>query len=145
MDFDTSMKISASGLSASRVWINVVSTNLANANTTRTEDGQPYQRRTVIYESDPVDSGFGNELNTAMGEGLNRVKVTDIISDGRDFKEIYDPQHPDADSRGIVKMPNVNPVEEMANMVNASKTYEANLAALNTAKQLALKAIDIGK
>lgn len=144
MDFDTSMKISASGLSASRVWVNVVSTNLANANTTRTEDGQPYQRRTVIYESEPV-GGFGEALNSAMQDGLSKVKVADIVSDGRDFKELYDPQHPDADSRGFVKMPNVNPVEEMANMVNASRSYEANLAALNTAKQLAVKAIDLGR
>jgi len=144
MDFDTSMKISASGLSASRVWVNVVSTNLANANTTRTEDGQPYQRRTVIYETAPVGA-FGDELNSAMEDGLSKVKVADIVSDGRDFKEFYDPQHPDADSRGIVKMPNVNPVEEMANMVNASRSYEANLAALNTAKQLAVKAIELGR
>jgi flagellar basal-body rod protein FlgC len=144
MDFDSSMKISASGLSANRAWINVLSANLANINTTRTADGKPYQRRTVIYESTPAES-FGSQLDLAMGDNLQKVSVTDIVSDGRDFREVYDPGHPDANENGIVLMPNINSVEEMANLVNASRSYEANLAALNMAKQLALKAIEIGK
>ena len=144
MDFDSSMKISASGLSANRAWINVLSSNLANINTTRTADGKPYQRRTVIYESTPADE-FGSQLDLAMQDNLQKVSVTDIVSDGRDFKEVYDPSHPDANENGIVLMPNINSVEEMANLVNASRSYEANLAALNMAKQLALKAIEIGK
>lgn len=143
MDFDSSMKISASGLTANRTWINVLSSNLANANTTKTADGGPYARKTVIYESKDAE-GFSEQLNAAMGESAERVEVTDIIPDQRDFREVYDPGHPDADANGIVKMPNINPVEEMANLINASRSYEANLAALQTAKQLAIKAIDIG-
>lgn len=144
MDFDSSMKISASGLSANRAWINVLSSNLANINTTRTADGKPYQRRTVIYESTPAEA-FGSQLDLAMQDNLQKVSVTDIVSDGRDFREVYDPSHPDANENGIVLMPNINSVEEMANLVNASRSYEANLAALNMAKQLAMKAMEIGK
>jgi len=143
MDFDSSMKISSSGLTANRVWINVLSSNLANANTTKTADGGPYARKTVIYESKEAE-GFSDQLNAAMSGSAEKVAVTDIIPDGRDFREVYEPGHPDADANGVVKMPNVNPVEEMANLINASRSYEANLAALQTAKQLAIKSIDIG-
>jgi len=145
MDFETSMKISASGLAAHRAWMNVLSANLANVNTTRTANGNPYERRTIIYETVPCSEQFGEVLGDALDEELNQVHVADIVSDGRDFKEVYNPGHPDADDRGIVRMPNINPVEEMANLLIASRSYEANLAALNTARQLAVKAIDIGK
>ncbi len=144
MDFDSSMKISASGLRANRTWINVLSSNLANANTTRTEDGTPYQRKTVIYES-KASGGFGEELNTALSAGPEEVEVTDVVPDQRDFREVYDPGNPDANDKGIVLMPNVNPVEEMANLLNASRSYEANLAAIQVAKQLAVKSLEIGK
>lgn len=145
MDFDSSMRISASGLSANRAWINVLSSNLANMNTTRTADGKPYQRRTIIYESVPSASSFDEVLDNALQEEVQKVQVTDIVADGRDFKEVYDPSHPDANAEGVVLTPNISQVEEMANLVNASRSYEANLAAINTAKQLALKAIEIGK
>ncbi len=144
MDFDSAMKISASGLTANRTWINVLSANLANVNTTKTTDGTPYARKTVIYES-KASGGFAEQLNSIMGEGAEKVEVSDIVSDQRDFRKVYDPGHPDADDKGIVMMPNINPVEEMANLVNASRSYEANLAALQTAKVLAIKAIEIGK
>ena len=145
MDFDSSMRISASGLSANRAWINVLSANLANMNTPRTQDGKPYQRRTIIYESVPSASSFDEVLDNALQEEVQKVQVTDIVADGRDFKEVYDPSHPDANGEGVVLTPNISQVEEMANLVNASRSYEANLAAINTAKQLALKAIEIGK
>lgn len=144
MDFDSAMKISASGLSANRTWINVVSSNLANINTSRTPDGGPYERKTVVYEAVGEDA-FSGQLSAAMGDGVDRVEVTDIIPDKRDFREVYDPSHPDANAQGIVQLPNINPVEEMANLVNASRSYEANLAALHTTKQLAIKALEIGK
>lgn len=143
MDLESAIQISASGLRANRTWINVLSSNLANANTTKTSAGTPYQRQTVIYETTPAD-GFAGELNSAMGDGAEKVNVAEIVPDGRDYKQVYDPGNPDADEKGIVLMPNINPVEEMANMMNASRSYEANLAALQTAKQLALKSIDIG-
>ena len=145
MDFETTAKISASGLSANRTWLNVLTSNLANSQTTKTASGKPYERRTVIYESVPATETFSASLDSAMQEDLHEVRVADIVPDGRDFKNVYDPNHPDANEEGIVQLPNINPVEEMANILVASRTYEANLAALNTAKQLALKAIEIGK
>lgn len=146
MDLDNSFKISASGLRASRTWLNVISANLANVNTTKTESGKPYERRTVIYEAVPSQESFHEVLDgTFQAEDLQKVRVTDIVSDGRGFKEVYDPGHPDADAQGVVQMPNINTVEEMVNLVMASRSYEANLAAMNTSKQLAIKALEIGK
>ncbi len=145
MDFETSMKISASGLQAHRAWINVLSANLANINTTRTAEGTPYRRRTLIYESVPQDESFEAMLREAAESELERVEVSAVVPDGRDFKLVYDPNHPDADANGMVRLPNINPVEEMANMLNAARSYEANLAALNTAKTLALKALELGR
>jgi len=145
MDFESSMKISSSGLTANRVYMNVLSANLANANTTRTASGKPYERRTVIYQSVAAEESFDKVLDNSIDEELQKVQVADIVSDGRDFRRIYDPGHPDADAQGIVLMPNISPVEEMANLVDATRSYEANLAALNTSKQLALKALEIGR
>ncbi len=145
MDFDSAMKISASGLSANRAWMNVLSSNLANANTTKTESGKPYERRTILYESVPAEGEFSEVLDGAMEEDLQKVRVTGIVSDGRDFKKVYDPGHPDAGPDGVVEMPNINSVEEMTNLLVATRAYEANLAALNMSKQMALKAIEIGK
>lgn len=146
MDFETTAKISASGLSANRTWLNVLTANLANSQTTKTASGKPYERRTVMYESVPAVESFSDNLDSAMQDDeISKVQVTDVLPDGRDFRSVYDPNHPDANEQGIVLMPNINPVEEMANLLVAARTYEANLAALNTAKQLALKAIEIGK
>lgn len=145
MDFDTSMKISASGLSAQRTWMNVISSNLANVNTTRTQSGKPYERRTAILEATDATEDFDRVLDDLAQEELQAVRVAGVVPDGRDFKQVYDPGHPDANQNGMVTMPNISSVEEMANMVMASRSYEANLAALNNAKQMALKAIEIGK
>ena len=145
MDFDTAMRISASGLTANRVYMNVLSSNLANVNTTRTGDGEPYRRRTVIYESSELGESFENAVDMAMHDDIHKVRVVDVVSDGREFREVYDPNHPDADEKGIVRMPNITPIEEMANLVSAARSYEANLAALQTAKQLSLKALEIGR
>ncbi|SMC19219.1 flagellar basal-body rod protein FlgC [Desulfacinum hydrothermale DSM 13146] len=145
MDFQSAMRISASGLKANRVWINVVSANLANINTTRTAEGTPYRRRTLILEATPVESDFQAVFDEALEGQLERVDVSEIVPDGRDFTKVYDPSHPDANKEGYVLKPNINPVEEMANMMSATRSYEANLAALNTARQLALKALEIGR
>jgi flagellar basal-body rod protein FlgC len=145
MDFETSMKISASGLSAQRTWMNVLSANLANVNTTRTAAGKPYERRTVIYEATPATESFDQVLDDSVQEELQAVRVANIVSDGRDFKEVFDPGHPDANASGVVAMPNISAVEEMTNMVIATRSYEANLSALQNAKQMALKALEIGK
>ncbi len=145
MDFDTSMRISASGLTANRVYMNVLSSNLANVNTTRTADGEPYRRRTVIYEASQLEGSFEDAMEKALHDDIHKVRVVDVVADGRDFREVYDPNHPDADEGGIVRMPNITPIEEMANLVSAARSYEANLAALQTAKQLSLKALEIGR
>ncbi len=145
MDFETSMKISASGLQAHRAWINVLSANLANIHTTRTAEGTPYRRRTLIYESVPQDESFEAALREAAEGELERVEVVAVVPDRRNFSMVYDPNHPDADADGMVRMPNINPVEEMANLLNAARSYEANLTALNTAKTLALKALELGR
>lgn len=143
MDLESALQISASGLKANRTWISVLTANLANMNTSRTAEGGPYTRKTVIFETTPAE-GFEGELNAAMEGGPEKVQVAEIIPDKRDFKQVYDPGNPDADAKGIVLMPNINPVEEMVNLVNASRSYEANLAALQTARQLATKTLDIG-
>lgn len=145
MDFQTAMKLSASGLSAQRTWMNVISANLANVGTTRTQSGKPYERRTAIVEAAAAPEDFDRVLDDLVQEELQAVRVAGIVPDGRDFKEVYDPGHPDANQNGVVTMPNISAVEEMANMVIASRSYEANLAALNNAKQMALKAIEIGR
>jgi flagellar basal-body rod protein FlgC len=144
MSFDKILKISSSGLSANRAWMTTVAANLANINTTRTDDGQPYRRRTVIFESAPVEENFSAVLKS-QEDALEKVRVVDIVPDGRNFKEVYDPSHPDADARGMVKYPNINPVEEMANLMEASRAYEANLTVLDTTKQMVIKALELGK
>ena len=143
MELESALQISASGLKANRTWIEVTASNLANVNTTNTANGLPYQRKTVIYKATPAD-GFQGLLASAMGGDADKVSVKDVVPDGSDFKEVYDPGNPAADQNGIVKMPNINSVQEMANLVDASRSYEANLAALETAKNLAIKSISIG-
>ena len=145
MDFESSMKISASGMTAHRAWMNVLSSNLANVNTTRAAGGKPYERRTIVYESVPVAGQFDDVLQDTMDEDVQQVKIVEVVPDGREFKKVYEPGHPDAGKDGILEMPNINPVEEMANMLTATRSYEANLAALNMSKQMAMKAIEIGK
>ncbi len=143
MNLESAMQISASGLSSDRTWIDVTASNLANINTTKTADGLPYQRKSVIFEAKPAD-GFQGALDSAMGRDADKVEVNDIVSDGNNFKKVYDPGNPEADTNGYVLKPNINPIEEMANLVDASRSYEANLAALQTAKNLALKSLSIG-
>lgn len=144
MSFDKIMKISFSGLNANRAWMTTVSANLANINTTRTDDGQPYRRKTVIFESTPVEEDFSTVLKR-QEESLEKVRVVDIVPDGRNFREVYDPSHPDADQKGIVRYPNINPVEEIANLLEASRAYEANLTVIDTTKQMVLRALELGK
>lgn len=133
MSFFDVMKLSATGLSAQRIRINVISANLANVNTTRGENGEPYKRKDVIFEQ------------VLEGEMAGGVKVQDIVEDNKPFVLKYEPGHPDADEEGYVIYPNVNPVEEMVNMLEAQRSYESNLTVLNTAKQLALRALEIGR
>lgn len=145
MDFDTSMRISASGMTANRVTMNALASNLANINTTKTSSGKPYERRNVIYESSAVGDTFDDAMDSALEEGVEKVRVVDVVSDGREPKKVHEPNHPDADAEGYVLYPNISSIEEMSNLVATSRSYEANLAALQMAKQLAIKALEIGR
>lgn len=135
----------ASGLTAERLRMDVISNNIANANTTRTAEGGAYRRRVVVFEPRTEDtSSFSQTLSNEMkaGEGVRAVGITTDNTPGR---TVYDPNHPDANRDGYVEMPNLNIVSEMVDMITASRAYEANVTAVNAAKSMAMKALDIGK
>jgi len=143
MDLGKIYAVSAAGLEAQRIRMNVIAGNLANAQSTRTPEGGPYRRRDVIFSATPPS--FGDTFRSAMEREVSGVEVTGIIEDQRPFKEVFDPQHPDADPNGYVRLPNVNLLEEMVNMMSASRSYEANVTALNATKSMAAKALEIGR
>lgn len=141
MNLMTAMKISAAGLSAQRTRMNVVSSNLANMNTTRTPEGGPYRRKEVVIGAVPVQDKFGNMLSDRVRE----PKVIKIVEDQSEFQQVYDPSHPDADANGYVSLPNVNLMSEMVDMLSATRAYEANAAVISTVKGMAQRAIDLGR
>jgi flagellar basal-body rod protein FlgC len=145
MGFFKSMAISSSGLSAQRLRMNTLSANLANANTTRTEEGGPYKRRDVVFSATPTGSPFEDFLNGSNGAQLSKVKVVDIHQDTKEPRLVFDPTHPDADGDGYVEMPNIQVMTEMVNMITATRAYEANATAVNEAKQMAVKSLEIGR
>ena len=137
-----------SALSAERLRMDVASENLANAQTTRGANGQPYRRKEVILQEAGGAGSFGNALSAAMGinnasSPARGVQVAGIVEDSAPLKRIYDPGHPDADANGYVTMPNVNTVTEMTDLISASRAYEANVTAMQSAKQLFSKTLDI--
>ena len=138
MDF-TSFKISASALSANKTRMDAVSANLANINTTRTASGGPYKRQDVVFKSEDV-GGFKDHLKSAMG-----VKVAKIKEDAEPPKLIHDPSHPDADGNGNVAMPNINLMQEMVDMMLATRSFEANANAISASKSMFYKALEIGR
>lgn len=144
MDILTAMKISGSALKAERTRLNISAMNMANANTTRTIEGGPYRAKSVIFAAKPLEKSFQGELQ-ASKDRLNKVEVVRVVEDDAPFREVYDPSHPDADANGVVKLPNVNMVEQTVDMMNARRSYEANVTALSAAKNMALKALEIGK
>lgn len=145
MDLFTSMQTSSTALTAERTRMNLVSSNLANANTTRTPEGGPYKRKDAVFTATPLQGGFGNTLDRAAREHVRQVTVTEIKEDKNPPRLQFDPSHPDADAQGYVAMPNVNVVEEMADMINATRAYEANVMAAQAAKNMALKTLEIGR
>lgn len=145
MDLFTAMNTSSTALSAERTRMNLISSNLANANTTRTAEGGPYKRKDAVFAATPVTDGFGRALSGAAGQHLREVKVTEIVEDKSQPRMQYDPSHPDADQQGYVSMPNVNVVEEMADMITATRVYEANVMSAQAAKNMALKTLELGK
>ena len=147
MDLFGAMEIVASGLTAQRVRLNVTASNLANAQTTRTEEGGHYKRRDPVFHatimlSDPRGAdGFESELASAM----RGVEVTEIQRDPDPPRKVYDPTHPDATETGYVEMPNVNLVEEMVNMIEASRQYEAGITAMQNLTDMANRALQVGQ
>lgn len=145
-DFLTALQISGSGLSAQRTRVDVAASNLANAESTRGPDGQPYHRRdpvlgAVSFEADLARAG-GNPGDPSAAQG---VKVVEVVEDPSPGKRVYLPGHPDADGDGFVTFPNVNPVHETVNLISASRGYDANASAVDTLKSMAQRAIDIAR
>jgi flagellar basal-body rod protein FlgC len=139
------LEISASGLTAQRLRMDVTAENLANANTTKGADGQPYRRKEVVLREIP-QTGFGAKLTVAMGAGGARsggVEVAEIAQDQTGGKLVYDPSHPDANAQGYVQMPNVDTVTEMVDLIDASRAYEANVTAMQASKQMFAKTLDL--
>jgi flagellar basal-body rod protein FlgC len=145
MELFKSMGISASGLQAQRVMVNVISTNLANVHTTRTDEGGPYRRKQAIFSTSPLSQKFPDLLTPRMGQESMGVKTEVVEDHNRKGEMIYDPSHPDADESGVVYLPNVNVVEEMVGLLGAMRSYEANVTAFNTAKAMAMKSLEIGR
>jgi len=144
MDFMTAMDISSSGMKAQRAQLNVISMNMANIRTTKTADGGPYQRKSVSFESTPVYSPFDREMQEQLNRDLHGVKVLGVTADQRPFKQVYEPHHPDANDQGYVTYPDINVVEEMTNMMQAMRGYEANVQTIQAAKRMFQKALQIG-
>jgi len=168
MGIFSSLEISASGLSAERLRMNVIANNIANASTTRTPEGGPYRRQVTTFEAAlngpqilvpqaPVASAGGAGGRAGGGAASLRVaaerfaalpagvQVREVETDKAEFPTVYDPSHPDADANGYVKMPNVNPVTEMMDLMTASRAYEANVTALGVARDMANKTLEIGR
>ena len=145
MDFFDALQMSSSGLSAQRLRMNLISANLANINTTRTKAGGPYRRKDPVFAAQSPALSFREMLADKRKNILKEVKVIGIVEDQRPPIMKYDPQHPEADENGYVALPNINVMEEMVNMVSATRSYEANVAAIKAAKDMALKALEIGR
>jgi flagellar basal-body rod protein FlgC len=144
MDFFTAMNVSSAAMSAERTRMNLISGNLANANSTRTAEGGPYKRKDAVFTATPTTESFNSTLDRAR-QGLDSVAVTAIVEDSSPPRMQYDPTHPDADAKGYVALPNVNVIEEMADMISATRAYEANVTAAQAAKNMALKTLELGK
>ena len=149
MDLTDSVAISVSALDAQRRRLDVIASNLANAQSTRTDGKGPYRRREVVFRSTPVIPKFQKAIRHALASGPNKgfvgVQVAGIVEDQKPGKSVYDPHHPDADAQGMVHMPNVNVMEEMVNMISASRAYEANVQAIGAQRAMWNRALDIGR
>ena len=139
------MKISSSGLTVQRKRIETISSNMANSETTRTAEGGPYRRKDLVITALPLQTEFGYELEKELADHARKVTVTDIVEDQNEPRMPFDPDHPDANELGYVAYPNIDLMSEMVNLMSASRSYEANVTAVNAAKTLALRAIDLGR
>jgi flagellar basal-body rod protein FlgC len=140
MSLITALDINASGLTAQRYRAEVASANLANSQTTRTPEGGPYRRKDVVFETVPFSRAFD-----MASTGVNGVEVAGVMDDPTPFDRRYEPNHPDADADGYVEYPNVNSMEEMANLVEAARSYDANISAVNIIKAMIARTLEIGR
>lgn len=153
MSLMTSLNISASGMTAQRTRMDIIAQNVANVNTTRDENGEAYVRQTVVFEERSVSNRNFESYLTAQKTGLSYnpqvgtgVKISSIVEDHvTAMKKVYEPSNPDADEDGYVTYPNVNTVTEMTNLIDASRSYEANVTAFNATKNMALKGLELGQ
>lgn len=158
MSFFNALRIAGSALTAQRLRTDVIANNIANMNSTRTAEGGPYRRQQVVFGSRQETTPFRTILlahgivnvpsagPSGSGRGVgNGVQVTSVGPDGRPAKRVFEPDHPDADTEGFVSYPDIDPVTEMADMLSATRAYEANVTALNAAKAMASKALEIGR
>jgi len=148
MSIFQSMSITSSALTAQRLRMDVISSNMANVDTTRGKyingEWQPYSRKMVVMQ--PHSSSFASMLNGAIGKNeMGGVKVTKIVEDDSPFKMVFDPDHPDANEEGYVQLPNVDPLREMVDLISSTRSYEANVTVFNATKSMYMKALEIGK
>lgn len=145
-DFLSGFRISGSGMSAQRARLNTISSNIANINTTQTPEGGPYRRKDIVFESVPDGKTFADVVaGKGPGADFNQVRVADIVYDRKAPIMKFEPNHPDANEDGYVAYPNINLMEEMTNMIQATRAYEANVQAVQATKDMALSALEIGR
>ena len=144
MDFLTSFKISSSALSANKKRMGAISSNIANAHTTRTAEGGPYRKKEVVFGSEPARESFGDILEGELDEKAQSVHATEVISSNKPPILKYEPDHPDANEKGYVAYPDINIMKETTDMISASRAYEANISAMNTSKAMAMKSLELG-
>ena len=145
MNFLDTLKTSATGLSAQRLRMNLISNNLANVNTPQAKEGHAYRRKDAVFAAQTQTPQFGKTLAERLDPGVSGVEVVAIRDDNRPPILKYEPTHPDANEEGFISLPNINVVEEMVNMISATRSYEANVTAVKSTKSMASAALDIGK
>lgn len=143
MDLFRNLEISATALTAERLRMDLISDNIANANTTRTKEGGPYQRKVPVF-AEVLDESISRETGRLISKPAG-VKVLHIQPDGKAPRLVYDPAHPDANADGYVAYPDINPVVEMVNLISASRSYEANITAFNSSKEMFRAALDLAR
>ena len=139
MNLITALDVNATGLTAQRKRVEVTSSNLANSQTTRTDEGGPYRRKDVVFQT------FKQSFGMAINDGVEGVEVSEVVDDPRPFDRRFQPGHPDADAQGYVSYPNVDLMTEIANLVEGSRTYEANLSAIAVVKAMIARTLEIGR
>ncbi len=139
------LSVSASGMAAQRYRAEYLAENLANSETTRTPDGGPYRRKDVVFEASPESSPFSAEFQNQLGPGVTGVEVSEVVEDTRAPEKRYMPGHPDADKDGYVSFPNINPAEDMVDLMSASRGFEGNVAAMSAIKNMIGSSIDLLK